>query len=257
MAITLGIDLAVAPQRTGVCAVSWNGDAAVAEVLDGPHDDERLVELMSRHWDKIGIDVPLGWPEPFIDAITAHRRLEPWPEGTADAAEHRKLLKYRLTDLVVAGLDGRAPLSVSTDLIGVVALRAALLLDEYARATGRQPVRRDGLGTVAEVYPAAALRRWAPEMKGSYKRRGNREPLRTLVGAIGDAVPITFAGDAYERCIASHDAFDALICALIARAVALGQTRPARSDLEIRRAATEGWIHVPYPGCTLPGLLSG
>jgi hypothetical protein len=55
----------------------------------------------------------------------------------------------------VANRVGRAPLSVSTDLIGVVALRAALLLDPYARATKRKPVRRDGLGPVAEVYPAA------------------------------------------------------------------------------------------------------
>jgi hypothetical protein len=255
VAITLGIDLAVAPERTGVCAVTWNGKAAVAEVLAGPHDDERLLKLMSRRWDKIGIDVPLGWPEPFVDAVTAHRTFEPWPEVAAGAAEHRQLLKYRLTDLVVAGLDGRAPLSVSTDLIGVVALRAALLLYKYA--TTSKPVRRDGLGPVAEVYPAAALRRWAPRVKGSYKRRGKHEPLRTLVAAIGEAVPITFAGDAYERCLASHDAFDALVCALVARAVALGQTCPPRSDLQIRRAATEGWIHVPDAGCTLPGLLSG
>jgi Protein of unknown function (DUF429) len=257
VAITLGIDLAAAPERTGVCSVSWNDDVAVAEMLSGPHDDERLIELMSRRWDKIGIDVPLGWPEPFVDAVTAHRRLEPWPGRGADAAEHRKLLKYRLTDLVVAGLDGRAPLSVSTDLIGVVALRAALLLDEYARATMHTPVRRDGMGIVAEVYPVAALRRWAPEAKGSYKRRGEPGPLRALVAAIADAVPITFAGDAYERCIASHDAFDALVCALVARAVALGQTRPPRSDVEIRRAASEGWIHVPDTACTLPGLVSG
>jgi predicted nuclease with RNAse H fold len=257
VAITLGIDLAAAPERTGVCSVSWNGDVAVADVLPGPHDDERLVELMCCDWDKIGIDAPLGWPEPFVDAVTAHRGFEPWPGRGADAAEHRKLLKYRLTDLVIAGLDGRAPLSVSTDLIGVVALRAALVLDEYARATTRMPVRRDGLGTVAEVYPAAALRRWAPDAKGSYKRRGEREPLRALVAAIAEAGPITFVGDAYERCIASHDAFDALVCALIARATALGQTRPARSDVEIRRAATEGWIHVPDAACTLAGLVSG
>jgi predicted nuclease with RNAse H fold len=255
VAITLGIDLAAAPERTGVCVVTWNDDDCVAEVLAGPHDDERLLALMSRRWDKIGIDVPLGWPEPFVDAVTAHRKFQPWPEVAASAAEHRRLLRYRLTDLVLAGMDGLAPLSVSTDLIGVVALRAALLLDRCA-TTGKS-VRRDGLGPVAEVYPAAALRRWAPEVKGSYKRRGNREPLGTLVAAICEAVPITFAGDAYERCLDSHDTFDALVCALVARAVTLGQTRPPRSDLEIRRAATEGWIHVPEPGCTLPGLLSG
>ena len=257
MTITLGIDLAAAPERTAVCSVTWDGDAAVAEVLPGPHDDEHLVELMSRRWDKIGIDAPLGWPEPFVDALTTHRKLKPWAGRGSDAAEHRKQLKYRLTDLVVSEREGRAPLSVSTDLIGVVALRAAVLLDEYARQAKRKPVRRDGLGAVAEVYPAAALRRWLPEAKGSYKRRGDHEPLRALVAGVGDAVPIKFAGDSYDICTTSHDAFDALVCALVARAVTQRQTRRARSGAEVRRAATEGWIHVPKKTSTLAGLLAG
>jgi len=242
---TLGIDLAAAPERTAVCAVTWERGAAVAEVLPGPHDDAHLVTLMAARWDKIGIDAPLGWPEPFVDAIAAHRELKSWPGRDADPIAQRRRLRYRLTDLVVTASDGRPPLSVSTDLIGVVALRAALLLDEYARAMKRQPVRRDGLGPVAEVYPAAALRRWLPETRGSYKRRGDHEPLRALVGAVAEAVPIKFAGDSQERCTTSHDAFDALVCALVARAVTRNQTRRARPGAEARRATTEGWIHVP------------
>jgi hypothetical protein len=257
MAITLGIDLAAAPERTAGCAVTWDGDTAVAEVLPGPHDDQHLIGLMSRRWDKIGIDAPLGWPEPFVDAMTAHRKLKPWPGRDVDAAEHRKQLKYRLTDRVIIERGERAPLSVSTDLIGVVALRAAVLLDQYARATKRKPVRRDGLGVVAEVYPAAALRRWLPEAKGSYKRRGEHEPLRTMVAAITDAVPIKFTGDSFERCTTDHNSFDALVCALVARAVVQRQTRRARSGAEIRHAATEGWIHVPKKTSTLAGLLAG
>jgi predicted nuclease with RNAse H fold len=251
---TLGIDLAAAPERTAVCAVTWEGGTAVAEVLPGPHDDAHLIALMAARWDKIGIDAPLGWPEPFVDAIAAHRELKAWPGRDADPIAHRRQLRYRLTDLVVAERDRRPPLSVSTDLIGVVALRAALLLDEYARATKGEPVRRDGLGPVAEVYPAAALRRWLPETRGSYKRRGECEPLHALVGAVADAVPIKFAGDSHERCTTSHDAFDALVCALVARAVTRDQTRRARSGVETRRAATEGWIHVPKRTAGLAGL---
>lgn len=116
-------------------------------------------------------------------------------------------------------------------------------------------MRRDGLGIVAEVYPAAALRRWLPDTKGSYKRRGNPAPLRAIVAAISDALPMTFVGDARDQCTTSHDAFDALICALVARAAALGQTRRARPGVEIRRAATEGWIHVPTKTSTLRALL--
>jgi len=66
-----------------------------------------------------------------------------------------------------------------------------------------------------------------------------------MVAAAADSVPIRFAGDAYEAGTTSHDAFDALICALVARAVTERPTRPARSGAEIRRAATEGWVHVP------------
>ncbi|HEY7049115.1 MAG TPA: DUF429 domain-containing protein [Jatrophihabitantaceae bacterium] len=256
MVITLGIDLAAQPDRTAACSVTWDEDGAAAEVLSGPHDDERLVELMSRPWAKIGIDAPLGWPEPFVEAMTAHRKLKPWPGRGLDGNDHRKQLKYRLTDLVIAERDGRAPLSVSTDLIGVVGLRAAVLLDRYARATKRKPVRRDGLGPVAEVYPAAAVRRWLPEANGSYKRRGYHEPLRAMMASVSDALPITFVGDSYEQCTTSHDAFDALMCAFVARAVAQRQTRRARSGAEIRRAATEGWIHVPKRTSTLSALAS-
>lgn len=255
MAITLGIDLAAAPERTAACAVTWDGDTAVAEVLPGPHTDQNLIGIMSRRWDKIGIDAPLGWPESFVDAMSAHRKLKPWPGRGTDAVEHRKQLKYRLTDRVIIERGERAPLSVSTDLIGVVALRAATLLDQYARATKRKPVRRDGLGAVAEVYPAAALRRWLPDAKGSYKGR-DPEPLRALVGAVADAVPLKFAGDSYDRCASDHNAFDALVSALVARAVAQRQTRRARSGAEIRHAATEGWIHVPKKTSTLGALLS-
>lgn len=255
MAITLGIDLAAAPERTAACAVTWDGETAVAEVLPGPCDDRYLIGLMARRWDKIGIDAPLGWPEQFVDAMVAHRKLKPWPGRDQDAAEHRKQLKYRLTDRVIIERGERAPLSVSTDLIGVVALRAALLLDRYARATRRKPVRRDGLGPVAEVYPAAALRRWLPEAKGSYKGR-DHERLRALVAAVADAVPLKFAGDSHERCTTDHNSFDALVSALVARAVAQRQTRRARTGAEIRHAATEGWIHVPKKTSTLRGLLA-
>jgi hypothetical protein len=179
--------------------------------------------MLSAGWDKIGIDCPLGWPEPFVDALASHRKLKSWPGRGADPDQYRRLVKYRLTDLVVADRDGHAPLSVSADLIGVVALRCALLLDQYAAR--RKPLRRDGLGLVAEVYPAAALRRWLPDARGSYKRRGDHTLLRSMVADIADALPLKFADGSRELCETSHDAFDALVRALVARAVVLRQTR--------------------------------
>ncbi len=252
---TLGIDLAAQPERTAICAVAWDGDRAFATVEQRATDD-RLLELMAVPWDKIGIDCPLGWPEPFIDAITAHRKGKAWPGRDLEADLYREHAKYRLTDEIVHERDGRWPLSVSTDRIGVVALRCALLLDRYASAgpNAGKRLRRDGSGLIAEVYPAVAIRQWIPEAHGSYKRTDNRRALHALFDAVVANVPIRFADGSRELCQTNHDAFDALICALVARAVAMRQTRRPRSAKEIRRAATEGWIHVPKKTSTLAGL---
>ena len=248
---TLGIDLAAQPERTAICSVTWDGGRAFA-TIERRTTDDRLVELMAVPWDKIGIDCPLGWPEPFIDAITAHRNGKPWPGRNVNPDEYREHAKYRLTDEVLHARDGRWPLSVSTDRIGVVALRCALLLDRYSGK--RKDLRRDGTGVIAEVYPAAAIRRWLPGAHGNYKRTDTRAALLALVDAVASAVPIYFADGSRELCETSHDAFDALLCALVARAVTLRQTRRPRSAKQIRRAPTEGWIHVPKKSCTLAGL---
>ncbi len=50
-------------------------------------------------------------------------------------------------------------------------------------------------------------------------------------------------------CRESDDALDAVICALVARAVTLGQTREPPPE---SRADAEGWIHLPVCGlCAL------
>jgi hypothetical protein len=55
-----------------------------------------------------------------------------------------------------------------------------------------------------------------------------------------------------DRCRHSDDAFDALICALIARAAALGLTTPPSPGTQTERASVEGWIHLPTSD--IPGL---
>ncbi len=49
-----------------------------------------------------------------------------------------------------------------------------------------------------------------------------------------------------------HD-FDALVCALIGRAAQLGVTAPPQTLDQRRRAASEGWIHLPE---SRPGSLA-
>ncbi|HMK97425.1 MAG TPA: hypothetical protein VK425_07750, partial [Acidimicrobiales bacterium] len=65
--ITAGVDLSSQAARTAACLVDWSCNAAtVVELVVGASD-----EAISAWWDrvdKLGIDVPLGWPVAFADA---------------------------------------------------------------------------------------------------------------------------------------------------------------------------------------------
>jgi predicted nuclease with RNAse H fold len=238
---TTGIDLAAQPARTAACDIEWRDDRATATVLANPQDDDSLLEVIARS-DKAGIDCPFGWPEPFVDAMTAHRTGSTWPgRNSEDPDEFRAELAYRATDVFVAERAVQ-PLSVSTDKIGVTAMRCAKLLDELAARD--QPVDRTGAGKVVEVYPAAALDSWGLTSRG-YKRAEGLKTLGVLCGALSEQTPwLTLSGNSQDLCQSSDDCFDALICALVARAAALGQTEgPPVAERE--QAKTEGWIHLP------------
>jgi len=241
---TLRIDLAAQAAGTGVCAVEWDDDVARVTHLAAGADDHELV-AHARGADHVGLDCPLGWPDAFVHAMTAHAAAEPWPGGDAiDPDDFRRSLRLRATDEAVAHTLGLTPLSVSTDRIGVTAMRGALLLDQLGRQGA--DVRRDGSGLVAEVYPAAALRRWGLPDRG-YKARGDAAPAvrGEILDALTSQAPwLRLGRGGRAACAASHDVLDALLSALIARAVALGRTAAAPADL-LGRAAREGWIHVP------------
>lgn len=249
---TLGIDLAAAPAGTGACVVEWDegrGRVTHLEAGAGDHD----VVALARHADRVGIDCPFGWPDAFVHAVAAHAGGAPWPgRDAADPAGFRRSLRLRATDEAVVAATGLTPLSVSTDRIGVTAMRCALLLDQMARQGG--DVRRDGAGRVAEVYPAAALRRWGLPWKG-YKGAGDAAPrLRgEIVDGLRSAAPwLSLGRGGRAACVDHHDLLDALVCALVARAVALGRTAPPPPELA-GRVAREGWVHVPDAG-PLEGL---
>jgi hypothetical protein len=101
------------------------------------------------------------------------------------------------------------------------------------------PVDRSGAGAVAEVYPAAALRYWG------WRTAGYKAAPSALTSALRAAVPWLRMDDAdWDRCARSDHALDALVCALVTRAVVLGlSSAPKDADREL--AAVEGWIHVP------------
>jgi len=240
---TLGIDLATEPSRTAVCTASWDGAGAVADFLAEPATDEALITAC-RTVDKVGIDCPFGWPDPFVAALVAHRDAQAWPGRGSNGLTFRRYLSYRETDRYVQLTTGVWPLSVSANFIGLTAMRCAGLLDALA------PVDRAGTGKVAEVYPAAALHLWHLWQPG-YKKQDlkGRKTLGEMLDGLCTQMPsLRFALGAEQRCRASHDAFDALICALVARAAACGLTTPPQGEEQQRRAQTEGWIHLPAGG---------
>jgi uncharacterized protein DUF429 len=236
--ITLGIDLASQPKGTAACAIEWAaGRARVVDVACGQDDDTLLKRIAGA--DKVGVDVPFGWPEAFVDGVARFHAGGAWPDASVVA------LRYRETDRVVAARTGRWPLSVSTDLIGVPTFRAARLLARLAE--DGVSVDRAGAGKLVETYPAAALRVWGFTSTG-YKRREGHTSLGELLKALQGRTRawLDLGAAARRLCADSDDALDALVAALIARAAALGLCETPPPTLAAR-AAREGWIALPAP----------
>ena len=259
METTLGIDLASQAANTALCVVAWFPDRAEIRALArGTWGTEELTDEVlvgaacgsAIRPVKVAIDAPFGWPEPFVRAVAAHGRLQPWPSALD---EKRWRFERRETDRVVRERANKLPLSVSTDRIAYPAMRCAAILGALQVRLGGEAVARDGTGLVAEAYPDAALRCWLPELwaarEGSYKgasqaARDRRERLvEALLGALGDRFAVTL--EQREQCVDSDDCLDALVCALLARAVQRGATIAPKHEHR-RLARVEGWIHLPH-----------
>lgn len=202
--------------------------------------DDDVVRLALES-DKCAIDAPFGWPEPFVEFVRAHRSGDTLPSGE---------LRLRTTDLAVRQTTGIRPLSVSANLIGATAMRCARLLRSIGHASG-QPVDRTGVGLVVEAYPAAALNVWglpSTGLKGGSGRVARDTILAALLAATGAQTRVED-----RRLLTSNDdAFESLVCGLVARAAAIGNTEPT-PDAE--PAATEGWIHLPKRGSSIRATL--
>ena len=253
---TLGIDLAAQAKKTAVCVIDWLDDTVVVNApVSGLNDDELIEKMKAADW--IGIDAPFGWPVRVVEAQRDFDERGVWPEdATSD------VLRYRTTDHYVSGHASRAegvrvwPLSVSSDRIAVCAWRCARLLSRYSRETSWS-LDRVGLPSssapeqgIAEVYPAAALARWGAHHKG-YKSStaataaaGRKQREKVMKGLCKSAGSWLQLDAVREDCLASDDAFDAFLAALVARAAARGLTdHPGADDrLVVER---EGWIHLP------------
>jgi predicted nuclease with RNAse H fold len=218
---TLGIDLASSSAGTAACVIRWEERTARVEHLQAGVDDNELRRLAS-YVDKVGIDVPFGWPDAFVASVSAHHRMDAWPGF--DSAN----LRLRRTDEFVWRKTRRQPLSVSADRLAVPAFRAARLLSEWQ-------ADRTGAGRFVEVYPRAARARFELGRTRSIEELQDRAPWLTL------------AHDQELACEQNADCFDALISSLVARASALHLCEPIPDEL-LEPARREGWIALPLVG---------
>jgi predicted nuclease with RNAse H fold len=236
--ITAGIDLAAEPKSTALALIEWTNNQAELQLLSLGVDDAQLVKL-TKGANKIGIDCAFGWPVEFFEFLTQHMDPNQKPKGIDGAMEWRRTLSHRETDREVRKITGRWPLSVSTDRLGLTAMRNAGLLARYQEAGVN--VDRSGQGAVCEVYPGATLRLWGFDTAG-YRTEDNKRAK--LLEKLKAQAPLLGLSSFQDQMLDSTDCFDAVIAALAARAVALGvYSKPSKDQLD--KAKVEGWICLP------------
>jgi hypothetical protein len=254
---SLGIDFSAASKKTVGCEIDWSG----RQIRFFQNVDESKIQSWAKddEHDVVSVDVPFGWPEPFLEVMSLHRDGRAGPANDSYYESLSQKLRYRTTDEFVRR-HARNPLSVSTDRIGCSALRFALIQAGLERQG--LPIDRAGLrGKFVEVYPAASLDIWweAPAKNKEYAGR----VFAWLEEQFEGRLTIPKTPDLQQ----SDDAADALICALMARAVQL--SRLSRNDSLVQRPDTywsqypgteasirrEGWIWLPNEP-TLRSLLA-
>lgn len=245
-ATTLGIDLSTNPKLTALCLLDWSniGPAQIGALQVGASNEE--IYRLAVGVGQIGIDAPFGWPRPWAAAVAEHR------PGTSFGAEGTSAeLTLRYTDKWITANVGIRPLPVAANLIGATAIRCARVVG----ATGR-PVdtgEPGPTGSVSEVYPAAALKRWGQSWS-LYKGKRYREARVALVAALEEAgLPVQLTAPDRGVLAASDDALDALVASLVARAIAISLTDDCPADAA-ELARQEGWIRVPAVGTSLRDL---
>jgi len=231
-----GLDLAAEPKGTALAIVDWSGKSAKLLQLNVGVDDDFIVANV-REAEKLGIDCPLGWPIEFVDFVQRHSSGDK-TEVSGDM-DSRRRLAYRETDRAVREVTGRWPLSVSTDRLGLTAMRCAGLLSKLQ--TDGVTIDRSGAGKVVEIYPGASLRLWGFDTSGY---RTSSDLRAKLLEAIKLSAPWFEPGNFAELMIESCDAFDSVIANFAARSAQLGISTEPPPETTIR-AMSEGWIALP------------
>ena len=242
--LSVGIDVASQDARTAICSIRWEDGRAENEPLGSPGASDSEIRHCIDSADRVGVDIPLGWPSDFVEAVVRHHRGEAWPAD--DSAAAMTSLRLRETDrwlTLRARRPGEPrarchPMSVSSNLIAIPAMRMARVLG---------PVDRSGMGTVIEVYPAAALFVWGLPFR-RYKgvqpdRRAVRHELVQRLRALTPWLRAARAED-WERIKENDHELDALVAALVAKAKDAGLCDESY-DATSHNARMEGWIALP------------
>ena len=237
--LTAGVDLAAENKGTALAVIDWSGARATLAELRLGVGDGPIAEAATTV-DKLGIDCAFGWPDEFVSFVVGHSDHESVDGLEVDGGmDWRRTLAYRETDREVRAKTGRWPLSVSTDRLGLTAMRCAGLLGRI-QARGVE-VDRSGAGVVVEIYPGASLRLWGFDTTGYRVGAPARE---LLLAQILDAAPWLDLQGSADLMVRSGDAFDAVIAALASRSAALGHY-DAPAPEQLARARREGWTALP------------
>jgi len=245
--LSVGIDVASQDARTAIVSIRWSEGRALIEPLGPPGATDTDIRRHVETADRVGVDIPLGWPSAFVESLGRHHKGEAWPE--VDDTGGMNALRLRETDRWLAERARRPgeprarchPMSVSSNLIAIPAMRMARVLG---------PVDRSGAGKVVEVYPAAALFVWGlPYRRYKGARPDRRNERNDLVVRLRDQAPwLAATRDAdWDRIKENDHELDALVAALVVRAKECGLC-DEDYDATSSSARAEGWIALPLPG---------
>jgi Protein of unknown function (DUF429) len=171
--MTVGVDLSVQPKKTGVAWIDWSSsEARVRDLV--PKAADELITRAVMEADKAGIDCPLGWPEKFVEFISAHQAGNVIVPAEVAGRNWQRALAYRVTDEAVRHETGLVPLSVAADRIAYTAMRCAGLLAQLARKG--QPVAHGWSGSggvwVVRVLTGTQLQRLGAQLTTARLQHG-------------------------------------------------------------------------------------
>ncbi len=248
--VLLGLDAASDLGKFGysVCKINGTAKSRTSQLCDsgvlGNYDHIKKIfnkYVLGARRTVIAIDAPLGWPEPFSNAVSLHAAGRHLSDMNKD-----ELLK-RKTDQYVKDRFKVNPLEVSADKIARASVSALNVLSHFRGLCSDKKLElawshRDlPCVSAIEVYPAASLKAWGlphKKYKGfEYLETAKRIAfdLRTRAPWMDELLP----KGKRDR----GDIFDAGLCVLAAIDFIFGDADgPCAEDMQ--RATKEGWIWV-------------